>query len=445
MRDFKEQEILNIFRDDEQLQEFLDNLSGQDVKDLLIYINSKVRNIPIEEGGILEEEGEFMRAGSLIAPKREIQEKCFDKIADSLKNIEGRKNKGCIMYYLINELHLFEDGNGRTSRCVYEMFANPEFDFEQNDHFAHDKDDMAKVSSADFEVMNHLMKTEKAGNISSFFLYRTLVNNGLIKNEDFSNSLLVDTYIEHESIGQYNDVIEISEEIKNQLSLQQIDLINQALNDNNENYSTAGLTLLVMEEAKGQLNDLTNLVLSGKKLEGHDIEVVFDIGKAYKGPFDGNMVFSDAASIFRDWSKDDYLRTIEIANLLKEANLDVMIDIFENPEYYQHDAEQLVAEKYTNDNDWDNCYTYREMALLFRQDFRENKNARTLQNIEKIKEILEQKENINSQNIIPEVQEVQNLGKQTMNQQNDTFAKEDVQKDMDYQQKELDINLQRGE
>lgn len=281
MRNFKEEEILNIFRDDNQLQEFLGNLNGQDVKDLLIYINSKVRNIPIEEGGILEENGEFMTAGSLISPKREIQEKYFDKIANSLKNIEGRKNKGCIMYYLINELHLFEDGNGRTSRCVYEMFANPEFDFEQNDNFVHDENDSAKVSHDDFEIMNHLMETQKAGNISSFFLYRTLVNNGLIKNEEFSNSLSVDTYIYGGSIGQYNDVIEISEDIKNQLSVQQIDLINQALNDSNEIYSTAGLTLLVMEEAKGQLNDLTNLVLSGEKLDGHDIQVCFNIGKAY--------------------------------------------------------------------------------------------------------------------------------------------------------------------
>lgn len=156
------------------------------------------------------------------------------------------------------------------------------------------------------------------------------------------------------------------------------------------------------------------------------------------------MVFSDAASIFRDWSKSDYLKTIEIANLLKEANLDIMIDIFENPEYYRYDSEQLVAEKYTNDNDWDN-HEFATMALLFSQEFKENKNARAFQNIEKIKEILEQKENLNSGNIVPKVQEVQNLGKQTMEQQNDTLAKEETQKDMDFQQKNLDTNLQKGE
>ena len=40
-----------------------------------------------------------------------------------------------LLHYLVNELHLFTDGNGRTGRCIFELLTNPEFSFEKNNNF----------------------------------------------------------------------------------------------------------------------------------------------------------------------------------------------------------------------------------------------------------------------------------------------------------------------
>ena len=92
----KKNEILAILRDEQKSKEFLESLTGDDVRKYLIYINSKARNIPYEENQIYTEN--VYTGGGLITPNNDIQNRFFDKIADSLKNMKDNRNCGIALF-----------------------------------------------------------------------------------------------------------------------------------------------------------------------------------------------------------------------------------------------------------------------------------------------------------------------------------------------------------
>ena len=50
--DYTEDEVLEILKDDSRIDEFLSSLTGDDLKKYLIYVNSKVRNVPYAKNEI---------------------------------------------------------------------------------------------------------------------------------------------------------------------------------------------------------------------------------------------------------------------------------------------------------------------------------------------------------------------------------------------------------
>ncbi|MCL2382756.1 MAG: Fic family protein [Oscillospiraceae bacterium] len=69
-----------------------------------------------------------MYVGGLISPSKEIQMRIAEKGLETLPKIDDDKARAALAYYLINLLHMYSDGNGRTSRLIYEILNNPEFD-----------------------------------------------------------------------------------------------------------------------------------------------------------------------------------------------------------------------------------------------------------------------------------------------------------------------------
>ena len=144
----------DILHDDEKLREYLNNLSFDKFKELLKFLNNQV-----VEG--LSGKGEFhdgyMKVGALISPNDEIQERILEQAFQILKRIKPRKVKAGLMYYLINYLHLFSDGNGRTSRLVFKMLSDGKFKLtpESIKEFIHDdRFNMSYIDSEEFELNN---------------------------------------------------------------------------------------------------------------------------------------------------------------------------------------------------------------------------------------------------------------------------------------------------
>lgn len=228
--DYTEDEVLEILKDDSRVDEFLSSLTGDDLKKYLIYVNSKVRNVSYTENEICPQ---TMVAGSLVSPSNEIQNRYFDKMANALSNVQGRKNKATMMYYLINELHLFEDGNGRTSRCVFEMINNKNFSFENNDNLLHDTNERAKVDHNEFEMQNNIIGSSGIEICANYYLFKALIQKGVIPNTDNYNKKIIvmtdaDALLEtslNDSSNTLNNPVYIPEEIKQQFSQAQIEQI----------------------------------------------------------------------------------------------------------------------------------------------------------------------------------------------------------------------------
>ena len=72
MINYTEKEILEILKDEQKTDEFLATLTGEDVKKLLTYINSKVRNIPNEENDVYNG---YMVVGALMIFKIDASKK----------------------------------------------------------------------------------------------------------------------------------------------------------------------------------------------------------------------------------------------------------------------------------------------------------------------------------------------------------------------------------
>lgn len=320
MSKYTEEEILSMLKDEEKADEFLSTLTGEDVKRYLIYINSKVRNIPNEQNDIYSGN---MFVGGLISPNNDIQNRYFEKIANALNNIKGNRNRATALHYLVNELHLFSDGNGRTGRCVFEIFTNPEFSFENNENFSHKTDSQNEgVGSSKFEEDNSLKFLEEAIDYPSYFVYRCLVENGLISQSPVKDCILSQTMVESLAINDYApDTVFIEDDIKKTLSPKQIEDINLALcdNNNNESLSVAGLTMMLMQSIKWQ------------KTNEEEFEGIpgYSYSQTYIDKID-----DESKRTFEGWSKEDYLKAVRIANIIKESMLDAMLDIFEHPQNF---------------------------------------------------------------------------------------------------------------
>ena len=90
-------------------------------KDFLVRINGIIRKIPIKErnfdGRDVGLSGPFDDA---LVPKHEDKEELLKYAFESLERVESGEEK-YLLSAVVNAVHLFEDGNGRTSRAFYQL------------------------------------------------------------------------------------------------------------------------------------------------------------------------------------------------------------------------------------------------------------------------------------------------------------------------------------
>lgn len=384
-------------------EKFINELTGEDLKKLLIFVNSKTRNIPENEAKFEE----LMTAGELISPKNTIQEKIINDLADSLKNIQGEKNKATLMYHLINQLHLFGDGNGRTSRTMFEMFANDEFNFYNNENFIHNEKNEYTTNSDGFEKMNSIIAAQDMGKIASFFLYKGLVESGVLDDIETKRIYTSETFRGGNAIG--DNLVKIIDSV----DTCQLANINRALCDNNEEYSISGLTMLIMDKIKGYKVDETDY---------DSYEYIVDVSE--------NSTESDKR--FSNWTAEDYDLAIKIADTLKKDMLELIIDIFEHPENFKYDGKVNICDYVTNfDGDIDFYAVFEELYINGQANL---KGTKTYQNIQELMELLKEKD---KQKLV----DVQSLGKQVISEISDPTLEDETEKQ---EQKDIE-NMQNRE
>ena len=360
-----------------------------------------------------------MRAGKLImieAAKNDIQNRCFEKIAESLKNIKGNRNRATLLHYLVNELHLFTDGNGRTGRCIFELLTNPEFSFEKNNNFRHTRKEASRadgdIGTNEFESNMHVKNYQKALAYASFLVYKSLLKNNLFSKGVLGKCIYVASDVELLENEYDGSKVFIPEDIRIKLSEKQLEDIDVALCDNNDTelYSTAGLTMAVMQSLKES-------TIKEKKFEPVPDYTVCDICVGQD-----ECYLEESKKTFDSWTKEDYLRAVKVADYIKEAKLDAMIDIFEHPENFIVEGIGTIADILSGDIYEGVEYPLEIMAKL-QQNCKTNFDGTRMQkSIELLEKTLQQnieevsKGNIQSveslaRQVVPEMEDVKDVDK----------------------------------
>ncbi len=147
---------------------------GEFIKTLEL-INMKLRGKDKldEETGIYK--GDMIVDG-LVSPSNEMQMVILKKLYDTLQEDLDAHAKAVTCYYTLNNLHLFQDGNGRTSRFFYQLYTN-NFNEEYLYHPNSTEDQSKRYK---FERENDLPPVEAFLNEVNYNLYLNMLSNGII-------------------------------------------------------------------------------------------------------------------------------------------------------------------------------------------------------------------------------------------------------------------------
>lgn len=126
------------------------------------------------------------------------------------------------------------------------------------------------------------------------------------------------------------------------------------------------------------------------------------------------------SEVLADWSREDYLRAIKIADKVKEMLLDVNMDLIQYPEdFVCGNGKNFLDSLRTSTNSA--SYDKEEANTIINSNIRINPETRIFKHMETLREIIQEEEiKLTSENI-----GVIELGKQTYNEQKDTKAKQD--------------------
>ena len=314
-----------------------------------------------------------------------------------------------------------------------------DFSFEDNDTLMHDsKNDSAKVSYDDFQRNNRIEGSMIAEQCSNFFLYKALIESGVLPNEEFYKSKIVirtdaDELLEHnmnEGVNEDNNPVYVPEEVRKQLSYKQFKQVQNSLADNNgQSTTTSGMALLLFLINKGKFDTLSYYA-------DVDGEVLFF-------PVDRETGTGEEA--LSDFCKEDYLKIVEIADFLKEGMLDTIISFFEHPNNFKFaknvnmkdilmngNASEMTAEvlNFARDpkfiDDAEICRVIKQNGMI------DVKGTLTESTVRVLREFLSQ-DILRKNNIV----EVGNLGGQVISEMSDTTLEDETEKAIVNQEKLL--------
>lgn len=193
--------------------EKIEELSFEEFIKTLEYVNLRLRDktIPDSETGIYK--GDMIVEG-LVSPSNEMQMIILEKMFNCLKSDINDEAKGMICYYTLNNLHLFKDGNGRTSRYFYQLFTknfNTEYLF-------HPELKENQTKRTKFEKENGIFRVEEFLNMINYNIFLNKLADGSIHDcERLHEYTRVSTCIHDVNVDQHFDTPFLSDEVVSQL------------------------------------------------------------------------------------------------------------------------------------------------------------------------------------------------------------------------------------
>lgn len=309
--------ITELRQNEEAFDNRIQELNRDGAYKYLMTLNGILRGVDRSERGVRSN----IQVGEHMAPSRKVQGVILNDTTEALKGIKDNHYRATLAYYTVNNLHLFADGNGRTSRAVYEIFDNPNFNL-SGENFIHKTNSANEVGGhGKFERAHGIQSTMTAYQLARGILAEKLARDGKIDsriNEMPSRLEMV--------YGSTPDVY-FTDDAENNLTPQEKKSINLAFHDGD----VAFLTLCRMLNIKGT----SDKVISNSIKTSPDSTNKFMAVEIGKRDMDTGAPNEKSHQTFSGWTADDYRTFLEGFQIVQLESQRTLNDVFSNPENYK--------------------------------------------------------------------------------------------------------------
>ena len=315
--------FLDVRKSDEQFDEWLQKLFYEDYVNYLTRLNGILREVPIKKREV-DGSGVELSAGALfgisyLPPATEQKDGLMRESFEAIKQMPDNEDRALLIYYAIQAIHPYSDGNGRTRRLLHEIIS---------------EDGKGLTEERLSELLDHDKQgSSGSGKGRDSFAEKVLDPNSAYDyiNREVAREILGEDFLkEHGSIFDAAMAGEgfVPVAVKEKLLQEEVVLAEKILGESEvNNFSFRGLVMAKLLREKGDLQKypftLNNPIIDGQR-RGITPE---DTGK---------KIFSfEGDKLMEDLTVEDVRRLIEIHKEIKSKFVKTMVDIFANPENHQ--------------------------------------------------------------------------------------------------------------
>jgi len=316
--------FLDVRESDERFEQWFQSLSYEDYIDYLTRLNGILRVVPTGSRSV-DGRGVQVSFGvdgdvSYLPPAVEQKDGLMRDGFAALKEITNNEDRALLAYYMIQAIHPYADGNGRTGRLIHELMSG-------------DGKELTKENLS--ELLNHDKRGNKGvGAGRNVFSERVMPAKDAyyLINREVAKDMFGDAFLNEFGKIYYAGVVGASVIPANvPVSEGDKNFVQKIIGEGDvANFPFRSLVILkfLRESEKAGGGDCSYAV--ERRVNGGEV-VHEDIGKKIFG--------IDDVEFESMLTADDVERLIEIHGDVKVRFIRKMIDIFRNPEEYQLKAE----------------------------------------------------------------------------------------------------------
>jgi hypothetical protein len=119
----------DLRQSDEKLEDWIQSTTYEDFTSYITRLNGIITNEPLQRrsfrGSKVMVGNDWINQGDAFhTPFSSTKEKLLRQVFDATKKLGSNDDRALLLYYSLQDLHLFADGNGRTGRALYQMISD---------------------------------------------------------------------------------------------------------------------------------------------------------------------------------------------------------------------------------------------------------------------------------------------------------------------------------
>ncbi|MEN9552171.1 MAG: Fic/DOC family [Candidatus Parcubacteria bacterium] len=324
--DFLERiKFLEFRKSDEDFEKWIKQLSFEEFEQYLNRLNGMMRSLPKDERGRdgddvkIETSNPFISYTEYLPPDSSQKDSLMKEAFVAFKQISNNEDRALLLYYIIQAVHPYSDGNGRLGRLLYELVSSSGKDLKEEDlskYLDHNK----KGHNGNGEGREFFAKKILEPKHAYYYINREVAREVLGKGftQEYGKLYL---YSPLDSAPTFNHL----KEGDDGLSVRELSLAQTALQQTGvDHFSFSGLILSKLMQEKSSL----------QKYQKQGMILGDNFGVAQEDV--NKHIFSiDDEEMVKEFTAGDVRRIIEINSDLKIKFVRTIIDIFVHPESHQ--------------------------------------------------------------------------------------------------------------